>query len=468
MLSTKRLYFLRFLLPILLLADLGYTYIQQLEVSIKGDLVFITAPISYYQNVLEDPFGWEAVSQQKEVAGVNRYMIHASLKTYFDHVPLWFHSFLDPVASVYTASALFSTLLQLCFYLVLASYIMGGFLWEKWRFWLAVLGIAPLFQIFGYHSTMEVFNQSIVYTFFYAFPLLILLIFFLPYYISFAHPHRKASVTLSIPKLVIWSGMAVWLAFSGPLVGPLAILICGGLLGYAVVLVPKQQQMGKKSLGLLIFFLLISLYSYYVGTFNAENPTDGPDIWERFALLPQGLFRILTLKLGWPLLLLTWGISMLLFRKNELHKVYPQFVRTWQVLSLLIVAYICLLPLGGYRPYRPFIIRGDTFIPVTLICFIGVGTWVKAVLTSFSWPRLGINQRLYLALLGIVMLVFTFADKLPTRTHCEKDTLYVLLKDPETPFPPDCAVLSWDPVVWDKEEALIKTMLKRWEIIPAE
>ncbi|MFK7970414.1 MAG: hypothetical protein AB8F95_08610, partial [Bacteroidia bacterium] len=350
------------ILALLLALDLGYSLYQHRQMPMHGDLVPLVLPSEHYTQVLEEPFGFAAAIDGERYAGSNRYMIHRSLKLYFDHVPRWLQSIASPVESLYLASALFKTILQLLLCLVIAAYIMAAFRWRDWRYWLAVLCVSAFMQTFGFRGSMGVIDASIVYTFFYAFPLWLLLVFFFPFFQ--AAIHGQAVWTLKRWQQLTWPLLVVFLAFSGPLVAPLAILVCGSLLAF--YLVQKKINLAPYTTFIISLMLGISLYSMYVGSFNLENG-EGPSILERFMLMPTGLVKMLFTKIGWPLILILFGLSLFLFVKKGFNKTYP---RIWQVILFLLAllgAYLLLLPFGGYRPYRPYIIRYDTFLPGTII-----------------------------------------------------------------------------------------------------
>jgi hypothetical protein len=54
-----------------------------------------------------------------------------------------------------------------------------------------------------------------------------------------------------------------------------------------------------------------------------------------------------------------------------------KMIRILMWIGIFTFMYIMLLPFGGYRPYRPRIIRYDTFMPVTiaLIYYFGASTY---------------------------------------------------------------------------------------------
>jgi hypothetical protein len=435
-------------LSILLLSlDLVFSFYQHSKQAMQGDLVAIVLPQEHYAPILERPFGFEAVFGGERYAGSNRYMIHQSLYLYYNHVPNWFSAWMNPVDSLYTATALFKTLLQLGLCLLLAAYAFGAFALRDWRFWVIALCMAAFFQTFGFRSQMGIIDPSIVYTFFYAFPLGLLMLFFFPWY-QLIIGEKKQFSSWMYP---IWALLAVFLAFSGPLVPPLAVMIGSVLLLHAF------WKKTHRASWLLVSLVLFCLYSLYLGTFNAENAA-GPPLAERYALLAKGLFDIITNKIAWPVLLLALGLSFWQFHKNKLTSGYPQLGPLLLVLGGIMLAYLLLLPLGGYRSYRPDIIRYDTLMPVTFFVLVALG--------SLSY-RLFLEKKRhsYFVVLGLLLLVFWNADRTKAGNACERAALLEMSRTGVADFPEDCAVLSWKPVEEAYEREGIERMLERWGII---
>ncbi|MFK7970956.1 MAG: hypothetical protein AB8F95_11340, partial [Bacteroidia bacterium] len=341
-------------------------------------------------------------------------------------------------------------ILQLLLCLVIAAYIMTAFRWRDWRYWLAVLCVSAFMQTFGFRGNMGIIDASIVYTFFYAFPLWLLLVFFFPFFQ--AAIHGQTVWTLKRWQQLTWPLLIVFLAFSGPLVAPLAILVCGSLLAFYLVL--KKINLAPYTTFILSLMLGLSLYSMYVGSFNLENG-EGPSILERFMLMPTGLAKMLFTKIGWPLILILFGLSLFLFVKKGFSKTYP---RIWQAILFLLAVlgvYVLLLPFGGYRPYRPYIIRYDTFLPGTIIMIMCLGMLARVMLEQKP-------QWWYALSISILLLALWNADRAKPANACEKTFLYEITQSPELPFPDGCAVLSWKPVQDPAEAKAIREMLGRW------
>jgi hypothetical protein len=191
---------------------------------------------------------------------------------------------------------------------------------------------------------------------------LVLAAFFLPVYRSLLHRDYVPSVQVAV-TLVLAS---VYLAFSGPLIQPCVALL--GVLLVVVQLVRRNRLLvhrrlipGLGSLGVL------SAWGMYLSQFNSESVT-AVTVGTRYKLLRHGLFEVLIRPSSpWLLLLLAIG---LLFRFG-IRPAKPEIRRVLKVhlgFSFSFGAlWLGLLPLGGYRNYRPFILSSVTLLPVTLI-----------------------------------------------------------------------------------------------------
>jgi hypothetical protein len=158
----------------------------------------------------------------------------------------------------------------------------------------------------------------------------------------------------------------------------------------------------------------------------------------------QGLWRHLTAKLAYPLLLGLLLVNSLILRKAQvdyslsiLRKMVPYFI-------VGILLYLVLLPWGGYRSYRPEIVRRDTLLPVLISILLWVG-WTSLLVVRILAAR---RRKGYIAALVTILLIFTLADGPNAQLNqCERQGLRFLTKATESPatLPVDCPVLAWAP-----------------------
>jgi hypothetical protein len=108
------------------------------------------------------------------------------------------------------------------------------------------------------------------------------------------------------------------------------------------------------------------LVSIYIGTFNIENNNEF-SLSQRYNLLPMGLAQLFLVDPGLLLLLVMNGLNLILLRSTNPGTSQQNIIKqAWFILFFMLI-YLLALPLGGYRSYRPFILRYDTFLPITLM-----------------------------------------------------------------------------------------------------
>ncbi|HLK98099.1 MAG TPA: hypothetical protein VK364_10050, partial [Hymenobacter sp.] len=317
----KKSYLFGFLVLFVLL-DLAYTFFQAYQLPLDGDLASIVLPDADCQPVLHDPFGWAVLTRDEVYVAPNRFFAHAAMVLYFKTVPFGLQRFTDPISSIYAACALFAVMVQALLLYVLSVYISGTYRLNRQGPWLAMALLVPLFQVAGFNDQMGIIDRAITYTFFYAFPMTLLLLLLLPFYLaaSSGQPLR-----LSWPGRIALVGLMVVLAFNGAIItGVVAVLFFGIVLHWVVQQwqsglrfnlpdwLARARQVSRLTLVLLGLFTLLCLYSLYIGRNEKESTGHILPLWERYLRIPSGIFWQLH-KLGLPLLIVaalgnTWLI----------------------------------------------------------------------------------------------------------------------------------------------------------------
>ena len=190
----------RSIIPLIILLvsfDLGFSFLQYASHPLDGDLAHIVLPSKGYQAVLDHPFGLPVLFEGERYAAPNRYFAHWFMGAYFKSVPHLLQSFFTPMESVYMACAVLKILIHILLLGLLSRFIGLAFSATKQQYWLIVLLLFPLFQANGYTHFGLIFS-SITYTVFYALPLALLLLFFLPFYTSVSYTH----LTLPTKRIV--------------------------------------------------------------------------------------------------------------------------------------------------------------------------------------------------------------------------------------------------------------------------
>lgn len=459
---TKKNLFLIFI-GIFIISDLTFSFIQYYNAPLQGDLAGHVLPDKLIQPVFNDPFGFQLLKTGEPHSNPNRFFAHWAVAMYFQYFPLWLQNFTNPISSVYLASAIAKLVIQVLFIYILAFFISGSKNPAKKNFLIAAVIIVPLFQAYGYWSRMGIVDKSIVYTFFYALPLVLLMLFFLPVFNRLKN-HQKIKTVhyfYMVPLIVI-------LPLSGPLM-PAVILIVSFFifLNFFIRVENRNLVAILKSVPNSFYILLIpinlwSLYSLFLGFYNTNYSGEMISLAERYSRLPEGIFSQLFHSLGFPLMLMfigmnTWYIKRINnFEGNKLIRIL-----IW--IGIFALLYVLLLPFGGYRPYRARIIRYDTFMPVTvaLIWYFGASTYF--LINHFK----EIKKQRYASAILLCLLVFTFADlKGIGRNRCERQAFEKMARSDNNiiAIPKDCIVLDWD-IVHDYRQSEKKAeLIYYWRI----
>jgi hypothetical protein len=462
--------FWKYIFLFLIICDLAYTFAENYyNTSIDGDLPAIVLPGSTYAKVLDDPFGLNVLLKNEKYPATNRFFIHWSMVNYFHQVPLILQKFTDPIKSVYLSMALFRTLLQVLLLLILALMI-GGSGKDKvtWSI-VAALLITPFFQTEGYSTFMGLIYCSITYSFFYSLPLLFFLAYVYPFYRNY---FLKDNQSFSALQNIFLFLLAFPIALGGPLTGPMIIILSllsllAMTIKFAktnkVSIVQSILSLPKPVLFHFSFIVLLSVYSFYIGLSNSENDWAKMALIDRFKLMPKGLRHLFFGKAGLPILLACTMFFTRLIRKmnTDEGKRIVSFVN-W--IALACILYLILLPFGGYRPYRPFIVRFDTFAPVTLVMIYCYG-----VTALFLIQRIKASQLKWLGIfLLLVGLIFTNADRIKKDGNaCERQALKTLVSSPEEVvyLETECSLMSWSQFTNPDDSRVPCKVLRMWNIL---
>ncbi|MDO7849671.1 hypothetical protein Q5H92_25130 [Hymenobacter sp. M29] len=438
--------------------------------------------------MLHDPFGLRVLLHHEVYAAPNRFFAHFFLHEYFRHVPLWLQAFLSPINSVYVACALvkLAVHLLLVYGLAVAASNCSNVL--NWRFLLAAVLTTPLLQASGYYGQMGIVDQSITYACFYALPMSLLLVFFLPFVRAALH---GPPVRLSWPSYLALAALAVVLAFNGPTVAATALLVCSGSLPvawhrrYAALptagaLEPRAwrafQEISPGLLWPFVWIIGLSLYSMYIGRNNSENLWATIPLAERYIRLAQGMvyqlvgselvtgdYRLAS-RFGLPLLLGAVLLNAWLGRRWLPTPQRATVLSALKWLGVFALVYLLLLPLGGYRSYRAYVVRRDTILPITL-GLVGLFTLSTYWLLVYLPPR---GRLRYAGAVLVLLAVFTVADKHRiSNTNAGERRLLSLLSQSEAPvvaLPADCNLMDWQPLTDYRKSELNSRLFHHWRI----
>lgn len=463
---------MKWILILFLCWDAAYSFYENYHMSIGGDIAQIVVPndsMGYY-DVLQDPFGIGVLRNHRTYSNPNRYFVHWAASVYLLHVPILFQGIVDPLESVYLAIAFFKTLVQLGIIFLLASLITRHEKQGQLAFWVAAALITPLFQTWGFNKFMGIIDQSAIYSFFYAFPLLILLLYIYIFFQFIALERSLQKQLLVVGLLVI---MSLPLALGGPLIPGVVLISASLLMVHFSHLVSGRKLNRQTILGLdrrliiaavlVLWISVLCLYSLYIGRANDLNNVSDISLWLRYLRIPEGIFRIVTTKLGLPILLISLGINFFLIHTKFVSIEKNNLLKTSRWLAMFVLMYIVLLPFGGYRDYRPYTIRYDTLIPVTLLLFYLYGRTTLFLLDGLK----GLSLNFFIIFITGIAILFTVSDQANLENYnCEVEKLRTIssssmdvvgLKD-------DCPVMEFR-IAHDKENSILKAeLLHKWNI----
>lgn len=384
------------LLLLFLIVDIGYSFYQYSHSYIDGDFPKIVLAVPPYDKVLEDPLGISALNGET-YAATNRFTAHAVMVGYFRHVPLLLQNIVSPVDSIYI-SIMATKLIVHVLLLLLISYYASAWNGFKSKFVLiACVLISPLFISNGsFYAHMGAIDAAITYTMYYALPMIFILLFYLPFYRYFV----TGSIAFTKTFKVTWIILSLLLAFFGPLTSP--IILIGNAIIFSYLIFKNMSLKSESSLLntfwssvkkidntillILITAGIFNLYSMYIGTKNTENGIPLP-LSERYGLLLKGIVEVFFNKDSGVIYILTATVITTTTAFKLYGKEYKKYFSFIFLLFIFSIIYISLLPLGGYRFYRPVILRRDTHLPILVILYFYWSTSCIILLSRLSGRR---------------------------------------------------------------------------------
>jgi len=463
-------------MALLLVADLAYSGYQYYHQALEGDIAGIVLPSEGYTRVLDDPFGISVLTDGETYPATNRYFAHAAMAGWFRTMPFLLQNFMEPLDSIYFSAAMAKLLMHLLLLLMLGMYVSGSTRIAGFDLLLGMVLVTPLFHNWGSGMYIGFIDYSVTYAFFYALPMGLLMLFFLPYFLEGFHGRKGMFRPHTIVMLMI---LAIVLAFNGALVAPVVLMVCpavlivkawkifrreGGGMSLRSVFSPLRRMPAHYSL-VFMFFILLSLYSYYIGRFNSENFFVQLPLAERYDRLPEGLRMLFTERSGlyWLLFMMAANLAILVHRSVP-RQVRNDAIGLLAVIIFFSIVYIILLPLGGYREYRPFIIREDTVMPVLLALVLWYGVTTFMLLQALRPFRK--------AIYGAVVVVFIFVLTKNDPAHfghyaCERAALEQLIASEEKIVKLDasCPVMAWGPINKAELSVINCSMLLYWGVL---
>ena len=449
----------KLLLLLFLGLHLAYSFWQFTHFALEGDFVEIVLPAANCVQVLHDPLGLHALLGHETYTAPNRFFAHIIMHEYFHAAPVFLQRWFGGIDSLYLACAVLKLVAQALFIYMLGVFIGGSFsVWNS-RWLVGAALVTPLFQTTGFSDQMGLIDHSITYAVCYGLFMGPLLLFFQPVFRAFMDGQP---IRIPLWGNALLAALALALALGGSIISGVALLVCPAGLLWAWWQRWQAQPAGGSALQrawravwqipgsqlfLYLFFSLISLYSLYLGFSNAENFGEQQvALADRFSLLPWGVWDQVRRKPGLPVLLGFVLLNTYLLRRLPRTAESRRILLVLNWLGIFSLAYIVLLPFGGYRPYRPFMLRRDSIIPILtgLVLTFGLSSaYLLRHLGGRARPR-------YLAGLLAVLAMYLGVNLPVTHDNntCERAMLARIISSPTTPvvLPMECTVLSWQPI----------------------
>lgn len=404
----------------------------------------------------------------------NRFFAHFFFKEYMRKVPIFLQKLTDPITSVYLSCALMKIMIHFLVIYILSSLISGTKNILDLKFLISATLIVPLIQANGYWGHIGINDHSITYTFFYALPVVILMLYLMTLYQII---YRNERVKINILKSILIIAFSVILPLSGPLI-PGLILIVSALTGIHYLQNPERTEnffsysnWGSiiRKIPLPVFLLLVpaclvSLYSLFLGRFDLNYNTEMIPIADRYLKLPLGIYYQISQSLGLPLLLIIIGVNLFLIKKQFNSAEGQKIIGSLKWIGIFSALYLLLLPLGGYRPYRPNILRYDTFMPITIALLYFYGKSSLFLLQNLKLK----SRTIYLTGLLALFAIYVNSDRLETEDYrCERKSLEFLVNSPDTItiLSTDCNIMSWGDIFANpKRSEMNAEILQFWGI----
>lgn len=443
---------------LLLICDFYFTFEQYHHTKMDGDFKGIVIPAEACVPVLSDPVGLNVLANQEKVHAAGRFLCHWMEKNWSDTVILMLQRCgVQPVDSLYLSSGLFAFLMHIFLLFMLLKFLnvdcRNVFLLMP-----VVVLLNSLFFYGDYYVTFGLIDHAITYVFFYAFPIALLLLGVYPFYKKLVDPFYS----IHFVQYLVSYLLILPLAFSGPLVKPM-IFIFVLLLG--IFLFEKLWKVGWRTwiqnYGYIICFAailtIVSVYGYYISTFNAESADPLP-LSDRYVALFYGIQRYVKASNSFWLLMIFIAInSFLIFVADLLF--FKKYIRIICWVFSFSVLYLLLLPLGGYRAYRPDIVRYDTFMPVTLAVYFLL---IKGCI--FLYKNYHVKRNLFYAMALLVVALFFMKKDIAFKMEykCEREHLDRIYNAMDTTIilKTNCNVLCWE-----NQELIKETIQKEINVI---
>jgi len=447
---------------------------------LDGDIAESVLPYPGVQKTFDDPTGVKTIINNDKHWGPNRFFSHYFLHKTFRKLPFLLQNFCNPIESVYYTAAISKLLMQIAILFLLTGIVLGNFNLFSLKFIVTFLILIPFVPTNGTHLSHEIglIDRSVTYSFFYALPLIFLLLYYLPIFFEFLHDKK---IKMSWILIFLWIIFAIIACFSGPLIPPTILITNCILLLHLFIKKWKENKpqpffkriikalklITVRSYLFLVPISLLALYSFFVGTYNIAFSEVQIHLKDLYLILPHGILNSLATISYITILLLLVSNYLIVFYKYRNNLQAKKIFGLFRFLILFSIIYILLLPLGGYRPYRPLILRYDTIIPISVLSIITIYYTVLFIVKQLkveTWKYW--LKTTYFAIFFAILVIFAVKNKTKVYNACEKSSLYIISSSEENivVLDNDCAVVAWEPLYNPKESKSHAELLYLWNI----
>lgn len=465
------------ILAAVILTDLVFSFYQYYQFTTDGDMPESLIISESYKNLFSSPFGFKSISESIDYPNPNRFFGHWTFRQVFTNGVWAFQNLTYPIKSVFLTIATANIIFHIAILLLISMAVTGSRNIFKHENLLAMVLVFPLFQANGFWNTMGIIMKSITYNFFYALPSIYFLWVLLPF--SFKYLHDKNYFKNPI-SFLLYVPIAIIANFSGA-------LNQGGFLIFTLIFYLYyfwQNFINQKDITFIsriansiffknsYFWLLllplsaISLYSFYVGTHNSNNAIYPYSLFELYMNIPKGLKLQFFSQYDYAPIFFLLIVNYFIIKSINKEK-GKRILKTYWFLLIFSLIFILLLPLGGYRDYRPYILRSDSVI------LINLGIYFLFALTTLfvfkNWSSL--KLKFYIPVIALVLFYFEFSDPYNLGTNkCERNNMQQIAdsKEDVVKLSNQCPVISWTPIVNPEHSIIQAKVLKLWRITDRE
>jgi hypothetical protein len=467
-----------------ILFDLSNSFEQYKGATLDGDIAESVLPYPNIQKTFNDPTGIKTIINNDRHLGTNRFFSHYFLHKTFREVPLLLQNFCEPIDSVYYTAAIAKLIMQISILLLLVFIINGNFKIFSLQFIAVTAIVLSFFQTNGWLLIREmgIIDPSISYSFSYALPFVFLLLYYIPLFLNFLH---NKNIKMNGILILLWTIIAIISCFSGPLISPVIlitnfILLCHLLIknwetkstqSFFRKIFTAIKKIDKKIYLFLVPISILALYSTFLGTYIDAYEDIRPPLKDMYLLLPKGIwnsfFNSISYAIMLFLLIANYLIISLKYKNREQTK---KIINLYRFLIVFTVIYLLFLPFGGYRPYRPLLLRYDTILPITIFSIITICYGILFIFKQLHTEKWKHKLKIaYCLCIPLILLFFIYKDKKFVFNECEKASLAIIANSKEdvVVLDNDCSVVSWLPIYNPEETKFFGygELLYLWNII---